>query len=122
MIECMETQSIFKPYCPDSTAEMLGMDKDSVVSIANEYLSCIDEDLDELQRAIQENDYERIAFASHKIKGVAANLGMEHVSSMASHINTHAKKTIEIDYNLYYTTLERVIKITNNQLQTKTRN
>ncbi len=119
MIECMVTQSRFEPYSPDTTAEMLGMDREIIVELANEYLSYADEELDKLQIAIQDNDYEGIAFSSHKIKGVTANLGMVYVSKMASHINTHAEQTIKIDYNLYYTTLERLLNIANNQLQTQ---
>jgi len=119
MIECLLTQSRFEPYSPETTARMLGIDRDSVVDIANEYLSYVDEELDELQIAIKDDDYKRIAFASHKIKGVTANLGMVYASKMASHINTHAEQTIKVDYNLYYATLERLLNIANNQLQTQ---
>jgi len=113
----MITQSKFRPYSPEATAEMLGMDRDSVISIANEYLSYVDEELSELEIAIKNGDYERIEFSSHKIKGVTANLGMEYVSKMAAHINSHAKKAVGIDYNSHYTTLTQLVDIASSQLK-----
>ena len=117
MIECMVTQSKFNPYNPDTAAEMMGMDREIIIELAREYLGYVTEELDNLQIAIENSNYKDIAFSSHKIKGVAANLGMVHVSKMASHINSNAVKMVKIDYNLYYSSLEKLLNIANSQLQ-----
>lgn len=74
------------------------------------FLESIGEDLQNLQNAINDNSFDSIYIYSHKIKGVALNLGLETIATISKNMEDASHKKEEIEYISLFEKLENEIK------------
>lgn len=75
-------------------AEKLGLDVTECEEILRLFIDATVSDLDALSGAVQEGDASRAVQSSHSIKGAAANLGIQEISSVAGEIEMKARQGI----------------------------
>jgi HPt (histidine-containing phosphotransfer) domain-containing protein len=75
-------------------AEKLGLDTEDCAEILSLFIETTLSDLDALNGAIEAEDVPMLVHASHSIKGAAANLGLEEISSFAGEVEMKARKGI----------------------------
>ena len=80
-------------YNLDKINEMAEGDEDFIVSVVSVFLEEVPEDLDGLEKAINNRDYENIYKLAHKIKPNVDILGMEQTRAKALEIETLGKNT-----------------------------
>ena len=74
-----------------SMEETLGLDTEECREILSLFIETTLSDLDALERAIRRRDLSAALQASHSIKGAAANLGLDEISSFAGGVETKAR-------------------------------
>ena len=84
-------------YSLDKINEMAEGDEDFVTSVVSVFLEEVPVDLDGLEKAIAERDYENVYKLAHKIKPNVDILGMEQTRARALEIETMGKNTASID-------------------------
>jgi histidine phosphotransfer protein HptB len=77
-----------------SMAEKLGLDTEDCAEILSLFVETTLSDLDNLGRALAGEDVSMAVQASHSIKGAAANLGLDEISSFAGTVEMNARKGI----------------------------
>lgn len=75
-------------------AERLGLDEEDCAEILSLFVETTLCDLDTLSRAVAGEDVLTAVQAAHSIKGAAANLGLDEVSSYAGTVEMNARKGI----------------------------
>ena len=80
------------------------------IKLIKSFLESIGEDMQNLGDAINSNDFDNIYVYSHKIKGVALNLGLETISSISKSMEDSSHKKEEINYTVLFEKLENEIK------------
>ena len=78
-------------YNLDKINEMAEGDEDFIVSVVSVFLEEVPEDLEGLEKAINNKDYENIYKLAHKIKTNVDILGMEQTRAKALEIETLGK-------------------------------
>ncbi|MEO9511204.1 MAG: Hpt domain-containing protein [Flavobacteriaceae bacterium] len=78
-------------YNLDKINEMAEGDQDFVISVISVFLEEVPEDLESLEKAINEEDYENVYKLAHKIKPNVDLLGMEQTRAIALEIETLGK-------------------------------
>ena len=78
-------------YNLDKINEMAEADEDFIVSVVSVFLEEVPEDLEGLEKAINNKDYENIYKLAHKIKPNVDILGMEQTRAKALEIETLGK-------------------------------
>ncbi len=78
-------------YSLDKINEMAEGDQDFIISVISVFLEEVPEDLDALEIALQENNYEQVYKMAHKIKPNVDLLGMEQTRAVALEIETLGK-------------------------------
>jgi len=73
-------------------AEELGLEATECEEILRLFIDTTVSDLEALGRAIQDGDALLAVQSSHSIKGAAANLGLQEISSMAREIEMKARQ------------------------------
>lgn len=101
-------------YSLDKINEMADGDQDFVTSVISVFLDEVPTDLEGLEKAVGENDYENIYKLAHKIKPNVDLLGMEQTRATALEIETLGKNqaamsTIEEKFPLLKTDVLQVI-------------
>ena len=84
-------------YNLDKINEMAEGDQDFVVSVISVFLDEVPEDLEGLEKAINERDYENVYKLAHKIKPNVDLLGMERTRAAALEIETMGKSNASMD-------------------------
>ncbi len=84
-------------YSLDKINEMAEGDEDFVTSVVSVFLEEVPMDLDGLEKAIAERDYENVYKLAHKIKPNVDILGMEQTRARALEIETMGKNTSSIE-------------------------
>ena len=84
-------------YSLDKIDEMAEGDEDFVTSVVSVFLEEVPADLDGLEKAIAERDYENVYKLAHKIKPNVDILGMEQTRARALEIETMGKSTASIE-------------------------
>jgi nicotinamide-nucleotide amidase len=84
-------------YSLDKINEMAEGDEDFVTSVVSVFLEEVPVDLDGLEKAIAERDYENVYKLAHKIKPNVDILGMEQTRARALEIETMGKSTASIE-------------------------
>ena len=84
-------------YSLDKINEMAEEDEDFVTSVVSVFLEEVPADLDGLEKAIAERDYENVYKLAHKIKPNVDILGMEQTRARALEIETMGKSTASIE-------------------------
>lgn len=83
-------------YSLDKINEMAEGDQDFVLSVISVFLDEVPEDLEGLEKAINNRDYENVYKLAHKIKPNVDLLGMEQTRVIALEIETMGKKDASI--------------------------
>lgn len=78
-------------YSLDKINEMAEGDQDFINSVISVFLEEVPEDLEALEKALQENNYEQVYKMAHKIKPNVDLLGMEQTRAVALEIETLGK-------------------------------
>jgi len=78
-------------YSLDKLNEMADGDDDFVLSVVTVFLEEVPQDLEDLEKAIDEGDYENVYKLAHKIKPNVDILGMEQTRAIALEIETLGK-------------------------------
>jgi HPt (histidine-containing phosphotransfer) domain-containing protein len=78
-------------YSLDKLNEMAEGDDDFVLSVVTVFLEEVPQDLEDLEKAIAEGDYESVYKLAHKIKPNVDILGMEQTRAIALEIETLGK-------------------------------
>ncbi|MFD2101757.1 Hpt domain-containing protein [Flagellimonas iocasae] len=84
-------------YSLDKINEMAEGDEDFVTSVVSVFLEEVPADLDGLEKAITERDYENVYKLAHKIKPNVDILGMEQTRARALEIETMGKNSASIE-------------------------
>jgi HPt (histidine-containing phosphotransfer) domain-containing protein len=80
-------------YSLDKLREMADGDEDFILSVVTVFLEEVPQDLEDLEKAIAEGDYENVYMLAHKIKPNVDLLGMEQTRSIALEIETLGKNS-----------------------------
>ena len=94
-----KTEKIEIKYDIDATCRMLGLKKETVIMIIDEFLASGPGHIDAITDAVRGNDFSKIIQTAHKLKGAAKNLRFEKIASIASEIEIRSKQKHVIDYN-----------------------
>lgn len=78
-------------YSLDKINEMAAGDEDFVQSVVTVFLEEVPQDLEALEKAIQEKDYDNVYKLAHKIKPNVDLFGMEQARATALEIETLGK-------------------------------
>lgn len=78
-------------YSLDKINEMAEGDEEFVISVISVFLEEVPEDLELLEKAIAQRNYENVYQLAHKIKPNVDLLGMEHARATALEIETLGK-------------------------------
>ncbi len=78
-------------YSLDKINEMAEGDQDFIVSVVTVFLEEVPEDLESLEKALEENNYEQVYQLAHKIKPNVDLLGMEQTRAAALEMETLGK-------------------------------
>ncbi|WP_420321943.1 Hpt domain-containing protein [Flagellimonas sp.] len=84
-------------YNLDKVNEMAEGDQDFITSVISVFLEEVPTDLNSLEKAIEERDFENVYKLAHKIKPNVDLLGMEQTRATALEIETLGKNTTSID-------------------------
>ena len=88
----------------------MGLDSAIVKTIVSNFCNSIDKDLESLEDAITQKDFEQMENFSHKIKGAALNLRMEKVAKFAQNIEENSKENKEQNIKESFTNLIKAVK------------
>ena len=69
-----------------------GMGEDSVQELIDLYLTTSPEVLHNIQEAIQEQDSEKLAFWSHRLKGSSCTLGFDDIQNLSEETETLSRQ------------------------------
>lgn len=70
----------------------LQMEEDEVAELLDLFITTTLRDMDKIREALKENDFEKAAGAAHSIKGAAANMTLDTISSLAKQAETDARE------------------------------
>lgn len=101
-------------YSLDKLKEMADGDEDFVLSVITVFLEEVPQDLEDLEKAIGDGDYENVYMLAHKIKPNVDLLGMEQTRAIALEIETLGKNPenkdqIEAKFPLLKKDIQQVI-------------
>ncbi|MBN1498626.1 MAG: PAS domain S-box protein [Spirochaetes bacterium] len=78
--------------------KQLGLDRETIRNLLKEFISEIDAYILQLESAVTENDYSKIEFAAHKLKGISSMYLISAISEPASQIEEKSSEKLNIDY------------------------
>ncbi len=81
-----------------ATSSILNLDESVVNMLVGNFISAIDNDLDELEVAIKSGNFQKISAKAHYIKGAAENLRLKMLVPMLKDINHASIEEQEVDY------------------------
>lgn len=70
----------------------LQMEEDEVAELLDLFITTTLRDMDKIREAVKDNDFEKAASAAHSIKGAAANMRLDTISSLAKQAETDARE------------------------------
>ncbi|MBN2782467.1 MAG: Hpt domain-containing protein, partial [Campylobacterales bacterium] len=94
----------------EAMASELDFDLEDVEMLVESFLETADESLEDMKIAIESNDMDGIFQSAHAIKGISANLTLNHISNIAKEIEMSARTSESIDFISKYQELSSVIK------------
>jgi HPt (histidine-containing phosphotransfer) domain-containing protein len=68
----------------------LQMKEDEVAELLDLFITTTLRDMEKIREALKDNDFEKAASAAHSIKGAAANMTLDTISSLAKQAETDA--------------------------------
>lgn len=95
-----------RKYNIEEVASTIGLDKDTMLMLLDEFISVMDEEAVNLRDSVEEDDHEKITHYAHKIKGAAANMMAEDIRSYTSEL----QKADKTDRVLVETLLNNILR------------
>jgi len=105
-----EIKEVDVSYSLEDASQNMGLDSAIVKTIVSNFCNSIDKDLESLEDAITQKDFEQIENSSHKIKGAALNLRMEQVAKFAQNIEESSKEKKEQNIKESFVNLTKAVK------------
>jgi len=90
-------------------AHELDFDIEDVEMLVDVFKETAQESLVKMKEAIKNNNFEDIFTSAHSIKGGAANITLNEISSLAEDIELNARAKNSIDYLEKYNKLENML-------------
>jgi HPt (histidine-containing phosphotransfer) domain-containing protein len=90
-------------------ANELEFEIEDVKMLIGVFLDSAKENLEKIESAIEQNDYETIFKSAHSIKGSSANFTLDDISQLAKEMEVNARNQQEIDYHEMYCELKKMI-------------
>lgn len=75
---------LIKEYSIDKVAEMIGLDRETMLMLLDEFISVMDEEVVNLENAVNSGDSEMITHYAHKMKGASANMMLDELKNFCS--------------------------------------
>jgi len=94
----------------DALAEKMGYDKEDIEMMLGMFLNKIDNQLETVDKAIQEEDYHTIFTTCHAIRGSTANIGLDEARDIAKILELAARNEEVIDYRENFSLLRGLIE------------
>lgn len=99
-------------FDPDRIKEAFPFAENIVDQLLVKYLALTEGLIVNLEDAIAHNDYEKILFFSHTLKGMAANLRLIPIYDIADEIEKASQNSYDIDYPAKLSHLKEIVDIT----------
>lgn len=78
-------------YDIEKAAEIIGLDKETMLMLADEFISVFDEEIINLEKAINDSSPDMITHVAHKMKGAAANMQIEKLKDLCAEMQKSGK-------------------------------
>jgi HPt (histidine-containing phosphotransfer) domain-containing protein len=78
-------------YDIQKVADTIGLDKDTMLMLMDEFFSVMDEEIVLLEKAVSASDADQIKHVAHKMKGAAANMMVEELRQYCSELQDSDK-------------------------------
>jgi HPt (histidine-containing phosphotransfer) domain-containing protein len=95
----------------EKIANELEFEIDEVEMLVGLFIESAYEELGKMKNAIEKKDFETLYKSAHTIKGSAANLMLEDISTTAKQIEFDARSEIDKDYMSEYLKLDQAVKM-----------
>ncbi len=95
----------------DALAEKMGYDKEDIEMMLGMFVNKVDDQLNTIEKAIKEQDYNMIYATSHAIRGSAANIGLDEIREIVNTLESAAKNQQEIAYEQHFNELRGLVEI-----------
>ena len=79
--------------------DMLGVDPEDIMEVAEMFYDEIDDELASIRSAYEEGDIETLSRLAHGLKGSSANMGFESISELAKKLEIEAKAGAVISFD-----------------------
>ena len=99
-------------FDPDRIKEAFPFAENIIDNLLVKYLALTEGLILNLEDAIEDKDYDKISFASHTLKGVAANLRLIPIYEITDEIEKASQSSYDIDYPVKLSHLKKIIDIT----------
>ncbi|WP_211227851.1 PAS domain S-box protein [Spirochaeta cellobiosiphila] len=93
------------------TAKVLGISIETLDLLFQEFISRKKEFIDDLGSAIEHEDLDQVHMIAHKLKGLALNLRLDDIGSIASEIELAAKNKEDLEYDKLFGLLQSEYQI-----------
>ncbi len=90
-------------------ADTLDFDLEDIEMLMEVFIETTTQELQNIQIACDENNFEVISQIAHSIKGSAANLTLMEISNLAKDIEYSAKEEMDINYQDKINTLKNLV-------------
>jgi len=90
-----------KEYCLKTVGQTIGLDKETMLMLIEEFFTVIDEELEKLDSFIKAGDAEQIRHIAHKMKGASANMMVEDMRKYCSDLQDADKADTELVESLF---------------------
>ena len=88
-----------------------GFDSDVLTKLIDIYLKNVEQDLKELQKAIEDKNLDAVLNLSHKIKGSSLNMKLDKIAQIAFEMEKNARnKNKDFDYKKYFDELKYLLE------------
>jgi HPt (histidine-containing phosphotransfer) domain-containing protein len=90
-------------------ADKFDFEIDEVEMIVETFLKTSKKNLDDIQKAIENDDKKKLSQAAHSLKGSSSTLQLTEIAELAKEIELNAKNNENIDYQNQYKQLKELI-------------
>jgi len=93
-----------------SLIDKFGFDEDDIVMLFSVFLKSAKDNLDKLDTAIQNNDYDAIYMSAHNLKGSSGNMLLNEAYELSKEIEEASRNKKEIDYQSLFEKMNEIFK------------
>ena len=81
----------------NNAMEAMGIDEELFVELVTGFVGEADEGVEAIRRALQEDDFETVRAAAHKLRGAAGGLRIEGIQDLAAGLETASENPTDPD-------------------------